>query len=93
MVFCLTIGLVVVRDDHLELYLKVLDELLPEVQGESTVSIRVNGEKVSVNSEYLIQKDLGSLFSIHILGDRKQVYIATEVIKNNKNEVAFLVTW
>jgi hypothetical protein len=45
-----------------------------------------------MNSEYLVQKDLGSLLSINMLGYRKQVWIATKVIKDNKNEVAFLVT-
>jgi hypothetical protein len=44
-----------------------------------------------MNSEYLVQKDLGSLLSINILGDREQVCIATEAIKNHQNEVAFLV--
>jgi hypothetical protein len=46
---------------------------------------------VSVNSEYLVQKDLGSLLSINILRYREQVYIATEEIKDNKNKVTFLV--
>jgi hypothetical protein len=57
-----------------------------------TVSVRNNREGVFVNSEYFVQKDLGDLFSIDILGDREQVCIATEVITNNKNEVTFLVT-
>jgi hypothetical protein len=46
-----------------------------------------------VISEYLVKIDLGSLLGIGILGDRKQICIATEVIKNNKNEVTILVAW
>jgi hypothetical protein len=71
--------------------LKVVHKLLPEVWGQSTVSVRDNREGVSMNSKYLVQKVLGSLFSINILGDRHQVCIATEVIKYNKNEVTFLI--
>jgi hypothetical protein len=56
-----------------------------------TVSIRDNREEESRNNEYLVQKDLGSLFSINILGDREQESIATEAIKNYKNKVTFLV--
>jgi hypothetical protein len=41
-----------------------------------------------MNYEFLIKEDLGGLFSINIFGDKKQIYIATKVIKNNKNEVA-----
>jgi hypothetical protein len=81
----------VVRGGHLKHNLKVLHKLLPEVQGESTVSARDNREGVSVKSEYLVQMDLSSLFSINILKDREQVCIATEVTKNNKNGVVFLV--
>jgi hypothetical protein len=44
-----------------------------------------------MNSEYFVQENLDSLFSINILGDREQVCIATEVIKNHQNEVAVLV--
>jgi hypothetical protein len=44
-----------------------------------------------MNSKYLVQKDLGSLLSIDILRDREQVFVATKVIKNYQNEVAFLV--
>jgi hypothetical protein len=83
MAFCLAITLVVVRGGNLELDLKVLHKLLPKVQGESTVPVRDNREEVSINSEYLVQRDLGSLFSINILGDREQVCIVIEVIKNN----------
>jgi hypothetical protein len=67
--------------------------MLPEVSGELAISFRANRERVSVNSKYLAKKDLGSLLSIDILGDRKQVYIATEEIKNNKIKVVFLVAW
>jgi hypothetical protein len=45
-----------------------------------------------MNSESLVQMDLGSLLSIHILGDWDQVCVATEAIKNHQNEIAFLVT-
>jgi hypothetical protein len=89
--FCLAIALVVVGGGHLGCDLKVLHELLPEVQGELAVSVRDNREGVFMNCEYLLQKDLGSLFCINILGDREQVCIATEAIKNNKNKITFLV--
>jgi hypothetical protein len=46
-----------------------------------------------MNSEYLIQKDLGSLFHIDIFREKKQVFIATEAIKNNKNKFTSLVAW
>jgi hypothetical protein len=39
---CLAIGLVVVRGYHVGLNLKVLHQLLPEVRGESTVSVGDN---------------------------------------------------
>jgi hypothetical protein len=71
--------------------LNILHEILPGVQGELTVPIRDNSQRVTVNSECLVEKDLGSLLSINILGNREQVCIVTEVIKNNKNEVVFLV--
>jgi hypothetical protein len=71
MVFCLAIGLVVVRGSHLKLNLKLLHELVTEVQGESAFSVRDNREGVSINSEYLVQKNLGNLLSIDILGNRK----------------------
>jgi hypothetical protein len=90
--FCLAISLVVVRGGHFELNLKVPYKLLPGVQGKSTVSLRDNRAGVSVNSNYLFQNNLGRSFNIDILGDREQVYIATEAIKNNKIEVIFLVT-
>jgi hypothetical protein len=89
--FHLAIGLVVVGGGHLKLTLKVLHKLLPEVRGESTVYVRDNREGVSMNSQYLVQKDLGRLLSIYILGDREQVLIATKAIKNHQNEVIFLV--
>jgi hypothetical protein len=44
-----------------------------------------------MNSEYLVQKDMGSLLSIDILGDREQVCITTGGMKNYQNEVVFLV--
>jgi hypothetical protein len=69
--FHLTSGLVVEGGGHLKLNVKDFQELLPEVQGESTVSVRDNREGVFMNSEYLVQNDLDSLFSIDILGDRK----------------------
>jgi hypothetical protein len=83
--FCLAIGLARVRGGHLKHDLKVLHELLPEVRCKSTVSVKDNREGVSVNSEYLVQKNLGSLFNIDIFGNRAQVCITTEAIKNNKN--------
>jgi hypothetical protein len=91
-VFCLVVGLVVVQGGYLKLDLKVFHKLLPEVGGDSTVSVRNNRVEVTINVEYLVLKDLGSLFSINIPGDREQVCIATEVIKNNKHELTFLVT-
>jgi hypothetical protein len=56
------------------------------------VPVKDNGKRVFMNCEYLIKEDLDNLFSINILGDRKQVDIATKVIKNYKNKVTFLVT-
>jgi hypothetical protein len=90
--FCLAICLVVVRGSYLEPELKFLPELLLEVRGELTVSFRDNRERVSMYSEYLVQKDLGGWLCINSLGDRKQVCIATEAIRNYKNDVVFLVT-
>jgi hypothetical protein len=58
-----------------------------------TVSVGENRERVSMSCEDLIKEDLGSLFSIDILGDRKQVCKATDMIKNNKDEITFLLTW
>jgi hypothetical protein len=46
--FWLAIGCVVVAGDHLELTLKVLHKLLPEVQGELTVKVGDNKEGVLV---------------------------------------------
>jgi hypothetical protein len=89
--FGLTTGLVVVGGGHFKLNLKVLYELLSEVRGELTVSVRDNREGISMNSEYLVQKNLGSLLNIDILGNWEQVCVATEVIKNYQNEIAFLV--
>jgi hypothetical protein len=73
---------VVVGAGHLKLDLKVLHELLSEVPGELTVSVRDTRERVSMNSEYLVQKNVGSLLSIDIVGDWEQVCVATEAIKN-----------
>jgi hypothetical protein len=53
--------------------------------------VRENREGVFINSEYLVLKDLDSLLSIDILGDREQVCIVSKAIKNHENEVAFLV--
>jgi hypothetical protein len=89
--FGLTIGVVVVGGGHFKLNLKVLHKLLSEVRGKSTVSISGNIEGLFMNSEYLVQKDLGSLLSIDILVYREQVCIGTEVINDNKNELAFLI--
>jgi hypothetical protein len=91
-VFSLAISLVVVGGGHLKLDLKVFHKLLLEVQGELTVSGKDNRERVSMNSEYLVQKDLGSLLSIDILGDWESVCVTTKAIKNYQNEIAFLVT-
>jgi hypothetical protein len=81
--FALAIGLVVVASGHPKLDLKVLYKLLAEVRGELTVTVRDNRKEVSMSSEYLVQKDLSSLLSINILGEREQVCIATEMIKNH----------
>jgi hypothetical protein len=70
-VFCLAIGLVVLRGGYLELNMKVFHELLSKVRGESTLSVGDNREGISVNSKFLVQKHLGSLFSINIFGDRE----------------------
>jgi hypothetical protein len=75
-----------------ELDLNMLHKSLLEVLEKSAVSVRDNREGVSVNSESLIKEDLGSLFNINILENGKQVCIVTEAIKNNKNEVIFLIT-
>jgi hypothetical protein len=64
---CLAIALVVVSGGHLNLNLKVLHKLLPEVQDELTISVRDNREGVSMKSAYLVQKDLSSLLSLNIL--------------------------
>jgi hypothetical protein len=82
---------VVVGGSHFKLNVKVFHELLPEGRGELTVSVRDNRERVSRNSEWLVQKDMSSLLSIDILGYKEQVCIATEAIINNENELTFLV--
>jgi hypothetical protein len=71
MAFCLTIDLGVLRGRHLELNLKVLHELLSEVRGELTISVRENRAEVSIHSKYLVQKDLCSPFSINLFGNRE----------------------
>jgi hypothetical protein len=43
-----------------------------------------------MNSEYLVQKDLGNVFSVNIFEVRKQEGKATKVIENNENELVFL---
>jgi hypothetical protein len=72
-VFPLAISLVVVNGGHDKDDWKLLHELLPEVQGEFTVSVRDNREKASVKSEYLIQKSLGSLYCVNLYDVREQV--------------------
>jgi hypothetical protein len=90
-VFSLSMGQVVVPSGYLKLDLKVLHNLLLEVQHVSTVSVRDHRERVSLKNKYHVQKDLGSVLCINILEDWEQVSVATEVIQHKQIEVAFLV--